>query len=64
MRGGRDNDPRFGHRMRGEGAYADTLRVRFHAASRRYGYESGRGDLALDTTAFRVPPAGGQLALW
>jgi DNA repair photolyase len=64
MRGGRDNDPRFGHRMRGEGAYADALRARFHAASRRYGYESGRGDLALDTTAFRVPPAGGQLALW
>jgi DNA repair photolyase len=64
MCGGRDNDPRFGHRMRGEGAYADTLRARFRAASRRYGYDAGRGELALDTTAFRVPPAGGQLALW
>jgi DNA repair photolyase len=64
MRGGRDNDPRFGHRMKGEGAYAEALRMRFQAASRRYGYEAGRGDLELCTTAFRVPPAGGQLALW
>jgi DNA repair photolyase len=64
MRGGRDNDPRFGHRMKGEGAYAEALRMRFQAASRRYGYESGRGGLDLCTTAFRVPAAGGQLALW
>jgi DNA repair photolyase len=64
MRGGRDNDPRFGHRMRGEGAYAETLHVRFRAACRRYGYDAGRGELDLDCTSFRVPPAGGQLALW
>jgi hypothetical protein len=50
--------------MRGEGAYAEALHVRFRAACRRYGYDAGRGELALDCTAFRVPPAGGQLALW
>jgi DNA repair photolyase len=64
MRGGRDNDPRFGHRMRGEGGYAQALHASFVAACRRHGFATGRRDtFALDTTAFRVPPAGGQLEL-
>lgn len=65
MRGGRDNDPRFGHRMRGEGPYAELLRARFHAACRRLGLEGRYRESAadLDTARFRVPPAGGQLAL-
>jgi hypothetical protein len=50
--------------MRGTGAYADALRARFHAAVRRYGYDAGRGDLVLDTTAFRAPAQGCQLPLW
>src|SRR5690606_6229980 len=29
MRGGRDNDPRFGRRMRGEGPYAQLVAKRF-----------------------------------
>lgn len=29
MRGGRDNDPRFGSRMRGEGEYARLIAHRF-----------------------------------
>jgi DNA repair photolyase len=37
MRGGRDNDPRWGHRQRGEGQYAELLAQRFAAACRRYG---------------------------
>jgi hypothetical protein len=37
MRGGRDNDPRWGHRQRGEGQYADLLTQRFAAACARYG---------------------------
>jgi DNA repair photolyase len=65
LRGGRDNDPRFGHRLRGEGPYAQLLSVRFQAACRRFGIEgrSGREVGELDVTRFRVPPAGGQLTL-
>jgi DNA repair photolyase len=37
MRGGRDNDPRWGLRQRGEGQYADLLAQRFAAACMRYG---------------------------
>jgi DNA repair photolyase len=36
-RGGRDNDPRFGSRMAGEGPYATLLRQRFDLARTRYG---------------------------
>ena len=43
MRGGRLNDPRFGHRMRGEGPYAQLLSARFAAACRRAGLDRGRG---------------------
>ena len=63
MRGGRDNDPRFGTRMRGTGPYAQLLRERFRVACRRLNLSStGRG--ALDTTLFRAPePAEPQLRL-
>jgi DNA repair photolyase len=54
MRGGRDNDPRFGSRMRGEGEFAELIRQRFALACRRNGLGRGRG-LSLDTTAFRRP---------
>lgn len=37
MRGGRDNDPRWGLRQRGEGQYAELLAQRFAAACVRYG---------------------------
>ena len=36
-RGGRDNDPRFGSRMRGDGPYAVMLKQRFDKALERYG---------------------------
>jgi DNA repair photolyase len=55
MRGGRLNDPRFGHRMRGGGPYAAMLAARFAAACRRLGLDSGRA-AALDVTAFRRDP--------
>ncbi len=62
-RGGRDNDPNFGTRMRGTGPYAQAIRNRFKMAARRLGLDSSR-DLALDTTHFRQPgPAGSQLQL-
>ncbi len=41
MRGGRDNDPRFGTRMRGTGPYAQLLSNRFRLACRRLGLNSG-----------------------
>jgi DNA repair photolyase len=62
-RGGRGSDARFHSRMRGEGAYADLIGRRFDAAARRLGLQTGPGP-ALDSSQFRVPPAGGQLALW
>ncbi len=53
MRGGRLNDPRFGNRMRGEGAYAKLLQRRFQVACRRLGLE--RRKPPLDTGKFQVP---------
>jgi DNA repair photolyase len=63
MRGGRDNDPRFGSRMRGTGPYALLLRSRFKLTCQRLKLNSTtRG--SLDTTLFRPPgPAGAQLRL-
>jgi len=63
MRGGRENDARFGSRMRGTGPYALLLRSRFKLACQRLGLNSGSHE-ALDTTRFRPPgPAGAQLRL-
>jgi DNA repair photolyase len=52
MRGGRLNDPRFVHRMRGEGAYAGLLAARFAAACRRLGLAGDTG-VELDASQFR-----------
>lgn len=61
-RGGRDNDPRFGMRHRGMGAYADMLRQRYRRACRRHGLATNRdGNLRADL--FRKPGPGGQLGL-
>jgi DNA repair photolyase len=54
-RGGRLNDPRFGHRMRGEGPYAELLSARFKAACRRYGLNDER-QAGLDTSSFVRDP--------
>jgi DNA repair photolyase len=48
MRGGRDNDPRFGHRMKGQGAYADMMHMRFAAACRKHGLTRDRFTLSTD----------------
>lgn len=47
-RGGRDNDPRFGSRMRGEGPYAVMLRQRFEKACERYGLSKPQPELRTD----------------
>src|ERR1700732_4347506 len=63
MRGGRDNDPRFGSRMRGTGRYAVSLRSRFRIACQRLNLNSAARD-TLNTALFCPPaPAGSQLPL-
>jgi DNA repair photolyase len=60
MRGGRLNDPRFGHRMRGQGPYAEMISLRFAHACRRLGLNASAAP-ALDTSQFiRAPGAPGQ----
>lgn len=64
LRGGRDNDPEFGSRMRGQGAYAELLRQRFAVACRKFKLNRGREALDLDVTRFvppRPPSAQGEL---
>lgn len=64
LRGGRDNDPRFGARMRGQGPWADLLRRRFESACRRHGLEHGRAK-PLETALFRPPSRSpDQMELW
>ncbi len=53
MRGGRDNDSRFGSRMTGQGVWARLLRQRFDKACDRLGLSRKR--LELDLSSFRPP---------
>jgi DNA repair photolyase len=55
MRGGRDNDARFGHRMTGQGVWAQLLRQRFDKATARLGMNRER--IELDLMQFRRPAA-------
>jgi DNA repair photolyase len=64
MRAGRDNDPRFSARMRGEGEFADLLAARFRVACRRLGFNQQARYAQLDTSAFRPPSAQGQYSLF
>ena len=68
LRGGRDNDPRFGERMTGTGLFADLLGKRFAIACKRLGIDGrdtgGRDAPGLDTTLFRPPSATGQRDLF
>ncbi|RJT25182.1 PA0069 family radical SAM protein [Chakrabartia godavariana] len=53
LRGGRDNDPAFGSRMRGQGVWAQLIRTRFKIACKRLGYNERR--VALRKDLFRPP---------
>ncbi len=55
MRGGRDNDPNFGSRMRGSGELADLLRKRFDIACARLGFDAGKRHRTPVTTRFKPP---------
>jgi DNA repair photolyase len=62
-RGGKENDPRFGLRMVGEGPVADIMIDRFRAACRRFGLDGNAAPLRTDL--FKLPPkAGDQLSLF
>jgi DNA repair photolyase len=60
LRGGRLDDPRFGHRMEGEGVFAEQVGQLFETARRRHGL-APRG-AELSTSAFRRP--AGQMRLF
>jgi hypothetical protein len=60
LRGGRDNDPDFFSRMRGQGPWADLLCARFEKAIKRYGLPQARFNLRTDLFE---PPPGDQLRL-
>ncbi len=63
MRGGRDYDPRWGQRMKGDGPIADLIAQRFKVARRRFGLD--RPLPPLDASQFRVPPkTGDQMELF
>ena len=66
LRGGRDNDPRFGARMTGSGNYAELMHKRFDIACRRFGLnsrEAPRGRAELDCSRFRPPSNDKQMRL-
>jgi len=54
LRGGRDNDPDFFSRMRGQGPWADLLETRFKIACRKHGMNGDRITVRIDL--FRPPP--------
>jgi DNA repair photolyase len=62
MRGGRENDPKFGTRMSGTGNYAELIEKRFEIACRRFGMNQ-REIPDLDCSRFRPPSPRGQLKL-
>jgi DNA repair photolyase len=68
MRGGRDNDPRFGTRMSGTGNFAELIARRFEIACRKYHlneHGAGRRRQALDCSLFKPPAINpGQLTLF
>lgn len=63
MHGGKDYDSRWGHRMRGEGHYAEMVQQRFQRAARRLELDAPQPALRCDL--FRAPEeAGDQLSLF
>jgi len=61
IRGGRDNDPNFFTRMRGQGPWAELLRTRFDLACRRHRLPNAKFVLRRDLFE---PPQGDQLRLF
>ncbi len=63
VHGGRDYDPAWGRRLKGQGVLAELVRRRFEVAARREGLD--RPLPPLRTDLFRIPRAeDGQLSLF
>lgn len=63
LHGGKDYDPAFGVRFRGQGVWADLMRQRFDKACARVGLAQRMPPMRVDL--FRVPPrAGDQMELF
>jgi DNA repair photolyase len=62
LRGGKDNDSRWGARMKGEGVWAQLLQQRFTKAAERLGFNRTR--VELDLTQFRPPHDDAQGSLF
>jgi DNA repair photolyase len=60
LRGGKDNDPHWFSRMRGQGAWADLLKARFERAVKKHGLNAEKNPLRTDLFE---PPQGAQLRL-
>ena len=60
IRGGRDNDPNFFSRLRGQGPWAELLATRFDKAMRRHGVTPSKFPLRRDLF---IPPEGAQMRL-
>jgi hypothetical protein len=67
MRGGHDNDPRFGARTHGTGKFAELVAKRFGIGCKRLGL-NGHGDgrplPELDCARFVPPSPAGQMRLF
>jgi DNA repair photolyase len=61
-RGGKENDSRFGARMRGEGEYAELISRRFRLAKRKLGFPGV--ETPLDCGQFKVPGRAEQIGLF
>jgi len=61
LRGGRDNDPDFFTRMKGQGPWAELIRIRVEKARRKHGLADAK--IALRRDLFR-PPEGDQMRLF
>lgn len=62
LRGGRENDARFGTRMTGQGIWADLLHQRFHKACQRLGLTGERQPMSV--ALFRAPSTQAQGSLF
>ena len=62
MRGGRENDPEFGSRFRGQGLFAELLSQRFRKVCERLDFNLD--DTSLETGLFKPPERHGQMDLF
>lgn len=62
IRGGRDNDPDFGTRMKGKGVWAQLIRTRVKRAAREHGLDGTFPPICSDL--FKPPERDGQIEMF